>query len=154
MTASRIVRASLVAGSLVAVLDLAGAMVLAARHGRTPIQVLHAVASGILRNDAYAGGMTTALVGLAIHTGIALTVATLFMLVASRVRMLTRRPWLWGPLYGLGVWGVMYFVVLPLRWPANFPPTDPEAIAGQLGCHVFLVGLPIAIVASRMLRRG
>lgn len=149
---SRILRASLVAGAIVAVLDIAGAMVLAGRHGVSPTTVLQSVASGALGRSAYQGGIETALLGLAIHTGIALVAATVFMLVASRVAELTRRPWLWGPLHGLAVYAVMYLIVLPLRWPARFPTFEPEALAGQLFCHLFLVGLPIGLVAARMLR--
>ena len=149
---SRILRAALIGGACVAVLDISGAMVLAyARSGVEPIAVLQSVASGALGKSAYAGGITTALLGLAMHTGIALVAATVFMLAASRVPALTRRPWLWGPLHGLGVWAVMYLIVLPQRWPNNFPNFEPKHLAGQLFCHLFLVGLPIGIVASRVL---
>ena len=149
---SRILRASLVGGAIVAVLDISGAMVLAGRHGRSPMAVLQSVASGALGPSAYAGGIKTALLGLAIHTGIALVAATVFMIVASHVTELVRRWWLWGPLHGLAVYAVMYLIVLPLRWTAKFPNFEPEALAGQLFCHLFLVGLPIGLVASRMLR--
>jgi hypothetical protein len=149
---SRILRASLIGAACVAVLDIAGAMVLAfARSGAEPLTVLQSVASGALGKSAYSGGITTALIGLAIHTGIALVAATVFMLVASRVPALTRRPWLWGPVHGLGVWAVMYLIVLPQRWPQAFPNFEPGQLAGQLFCHLFLVGLPIGIVASRVL---
>jgi len=100
----------------------------------------------------YSGGIVTALIGLAIHTGIALTVATTYMLVSSRASFLTRRPWVTGPLYGLIVWAVMYIGVLPLRWPKAFPNFDLRPLGEQLFCHLFLVGLPVALVASRMLR--
>jgi hypothetical protein len=125
--------------------------VLAGRNGVEPLAVLQAIASGAVGRSSYAGGITTALLGIAIHIGIALVAATVFMLVASRVTELTRRPWLWGPLYGVGVWAMMYLVVLPLRWPAKFPNFEPGAIAGQLFCHLVLVGLPIGVVASRVL---
>lgn len=151
MNASRIARAALIGGLLAAVLDITGAIVLSAFRGVDAIQVLQSVASGFLGREAYRGGAATALLGAATHLGIATTMATAYMLVASRQPRLTRRPWLWGPIFGLLMWMIMYLVVLPLRWPDHFPRFKLEATAGQLFCHLFLVGLPISFVASRLL---
>jgi hypothetical protein len=45
----------------------------------------------------------------------------------------------------------MNLVVVPLRFPAAFPPS-PRGLATQLFCHIVLVGIPIAWIASRQLR--
>ena len=46
----------------------------------------------------------------------------------------------------------MNLIVVPLRWPAAFPPS-PLSVATQLFCHIVLVGIPIALIARRYLRR-
>jgi hypothetical protein len=71
-----------------------------------------------------------------------------FVLAADRITALKRQALLWGALYGLGIWVVMYFLVLPTRFGAPLPH-DPKAIAIQLFCHIVLVGIPIALVARR-----
>ena len=55
-----------------------------------------------------------------------------------------------GIAYGLALWGVMYWIVLPQRWPTMFPVDprlDPKGFAEDLFSHIVLVGIPIALVA-------
>ena len=52
-------------------------------------------------------------------------------------------------LYGVGLWLVMYGLVLPLRFGVPFPSPNPPALAKQLFAHVVLVGLTIGLVARR-----
>lgn len=115
--------------------------------GRGPTRVLHSVASGPLGESAYAGGMATAIVGLAVHFAIMLAMVAVFVVAARRLAFLLERPLLWGAIYGVGLYLVMYCVVLPLRF-GRFP-SDPEAIAWTLAFHVILTGMPIAWIAAR-----
>jgi hypothetical protein len=41
---------------------------------------------------------------------------------------------------------------VPLRFAGAFPPS-PRGLATQLFCHIVLVGIPIAWIARRHLRR-
>jgi uncharacterized membrane protein SirB2 len=76
-------------------------------------------------------------------------VMALVYVAASRVLpALNRRPWLWGPLYGVGCYLVMNYVVLLLRFgPRPAPALD--ILFGGLAIHMFGVGLPIALFAAR-----
>ena len=70
---------------------------------------------------------------------------------ASRIwPVLARRATLFGPLYGIGVYLVMNYVVLPLSAfpPRTKPPAPVVWITGVLA-HMFLIGLPIALAAKR-----
>ena len=54
-------------------------------------------------------------------------------------------------IYGLITYVVMNLIVVPLRFPAAWPP-KPIGIATQLFAHIVLVGIPIALIAARRLR--
>jgi uncharacterized RDD family membrane protein YckC len=78
------------------------------------------------------------------------SMATAFMLAASRVPALIRRPILAGIAYGVLLWLVMYWIVLPTRFGMPLPDTL-WAVANRLFSHCILTGIPIALVARRYL---
>jgi hypothetical protein len=119
-------------------------------HGRSVVRVWQGVAGGWLGKQASEGGVASMLLGLATHFGIAICMAAAYAAVASRVRLLYRRPVLCGALYGLVLYLVMYRIVLPLRWPAVFPKWDGVQSLADIASHVG-VGLAIALVLSRAL---
>ncbi|HEU4967652.1 hypothetical protein [Sphingomonas sp.] len=144
--------------------------------GLAPQQVLQSVAAGwVGRTDSMAGGWPTALLGLATHFGIATCMAAAFVLAARRWPGLVARPVLWGLVYGFGLYVAMNYVVAPLsaaHASGHFPADSSEAFArlseafsavrpkdnrplliGTLFTHMVLVGLPIALIARRELRR-
>lgn len=120
-------------------------------HGRTVVKVWQGVAGGWLGKEAGQGGLATAALGLATHFGIAICMAATFALVASRVRLLYQRPLIAGAGYGLGLYVVMYRIVLPLRWPAIFPKWDGVQSFTDIASHMG-VGLAIAWVLSTAAR--
>ena len=139
--------ATLVAGTL----DILAATTLSLLNGRDPMAMLRTVASGPFPGAAGWGGQGS-LLGLAVHFALMAAMVTVFMVGASRWRSLWEKPYLWGLLYGLATYVVMNLIVVPLRWPAAFPPS-PLSVGTQLFCHVVLVGIPIALIARRHLRR-
>jgi len=146
---------AIVAGGLAAgLLDLVDALVAyKLAFGMSPVVIYQFVASGLLGKAAYAGGPAMALLGLAIHFLIAFTAAAVFVLASERLPQLRRDAVGWGLAFGLAVFAVMTFVVIPLsRIGASTPPL-PLLVNGVLG-HAFLVGLPIALAARRFLGRG
>ncbi|HEV7661286.1 MAG TPA: hypothetical protein VGO55_15715 [Allosphingosinicella sp.] len=139
--------ATLVAGTL----DILAATALTLVRGSQPMGMLRFVASGPFPG-ATQWGTQGSLLGLAVHFALMAIIVTVFMLAASRWDRLREKPFLWGFLYGLATYVVMNLIVVPLRWPANFPPS-PLSVATQLFCHIVLVGIPIALIARRYLRR-
>jgi uncharacterized membrane protein YagU involved in acid resistance len=100
---------------------------------------------------AMAGGTDVALIGLASHFAIVLAFAAAFVLASLRAPVL-RRLWLAaGPLYGAFIFGVMRFVVLPLS-AAGYAMPRPPGLWFEIGGHLFLVGLPIALAARLLVR--
>jgi hypothetical protein len=139
--------ATLVAGTL----DILAATILTLIRGGQPMNMLRTVASGPFPGAAQ-WNVHGSLLGLAVHFALMAIMVTVFMLAASRWRSLWERPYLWGLLYGLATYVAMNLIVVPLRWPAAFPPS-PLSVATQLFCHIILVGIPIALIARRHLRR-
>lgn len=138
--------ATLVAGTL----DILLATILSLVRDRAPADMLRFVASGPFP-PATEWGTGGAWLGLATHFTLMAAMAAAFVIAASRRPALTASPLKWGALYGLITYVVMNLIVVPLRFPAAWPP-KPIGIATQLFAHLALVGIPIALIAARRLR--
>jgi uncharacterized membrane protein YagU involved in acid resistance len=142
-TARAVLQATLAAGTL----DIAAAILLNLRVG--PLIVLQSVAGGWMGREAYRGGWSSALSGLAAHFGIMLVIAALYMMVAGRAEIL-RRQWIAaGVAWGVLVWIVMTLMVVPLS-ASPLPVPDAIHIVQGLIVHVLMVGLPISWIARRV----
>lgn len=113
--------------------------------------VLRTVASGPL-GDAIAQGPAGAPLGLLVHFAIMAVMAAVYVLAASRIPALNRYWWIAGPLYGVVLWIVMYWIVMPLRWDSYQTPSEAWPIVKQLISHCLLTGLPIAWITARSAR--
>lgn len=148
---SRTIPAIAWATLIVGVLDITSAFVLAYPKGVGPIRVLQGVAAGLIgRESAVNGGLATAGLGLAIHFFIAFVVATVFYVASRKLVFLTRHPVISGLLYGVIVYGVMYWIVMPLAYPVVRPSLSRDVTA--VCVHMLLIGLPIALIVRRYSR--
>jgi hypothetical protein len=136
--------ATLIAG----VLDISSAFILSYPKGVGPIRVLQGVAAGLIgRESAISGGLATAGLGLAIHFFIALVVSAVFYAASRRLVFLVQHPVISGLLYGVVVYGFMYWIVMPLAYPVVHPSLTRDLTA--VCVHMFLIGLPIALIVRR-----
>jgi len=120
--------------------------------GTSAIRILQSVASGVLGAKAFAGGLKTAVLGLALHFLIALTAAAVYYLASRRLRFLITQAIISGVIYGIGIYLFMNFVVLPLS-AIPFKMSYPlSSLIGGLLIHMFGIGLPIALVVRRYSR--
>ena len=145
----------LLGGVTVAVLDISNAITFWALYRHLPpSRILQSVASGLLGKDAFIGGSPAAALGAGLHTFIAFGVATAFYLGCRFLPVLWRRPWVYGPLYGLAVYAVMNFVVIPL---SRVPPRPFNLFTwgrfDDIVGHALLIGLPVALIARWSARR-
>jgi hypothetical protein len=83
---------------------------------------------------------------------IALTVAAVYYAAARRMSVLVERPFLSGIAFGMGVFFVMRYIVLPLSAYRVRPLSWPLSANGVL-IHAFGVGPPIALAAAWSTRR-
>jgi hypothetical protein len=141
------------AGGLVAgTLDIVYACVFWATKAGVPARrILQSVAAGLLGESSFEGGAATAALGLALHFLIATSMSAAFFLVARRWTVLWRRPVPYGAAYGLLLYGIMNYVVVPLS-AAGGGPKDPLWITLSIAVHVLLIGIPIALFSRRALR--
>ena len=145
----RAARAIVWGGLLAGLGDIAFAFVVSWLRGVGPVRVLQSVAGGLLGRAAAEGGLATAALGAALHFLIAFIWAAVFWLASRKLRVLVRHPVVCGLLYGAVVYFFMYFVVLPLS-AIYFPLSrTPSSILLNSAGHMLLVGLPIALAASK-----
>jgi hypothetical protein len=76
---------------------------------------------------------------------------TVFVLAARSRPTLIDKPVMWGLIYGLITYVAMNLIVVPLRFPAAWPP-KALAIGTQLFAHIVFVGWPTAFITSYYLR--
>jgi hypothetical protein len=146
-----VIQAILLAGLVAGVLDIADALIFSAVRGGSPTRVLQYIASGVLGPSSFEGGVAAAALGLFLHFVIATGAAAVFMVASMRLPALLRRPFAWGPIYGLVVLIVMNRVVVPLSFVRRAPFALNAGFVNLVAAHIFCVGIPIAFVASRML---
>ena len=109
----------------------------------TPVIVFQYFASALLGLAAFAGGYTTALLGLLIHVVVAFVVAGVFILAADRIAFLRRTVFVSALVYGVAV-SIISGVVLPLTAAPKLSVTTQAMVHGLVADALF-IGLPLAI---------
>jgi hypothetical protein len=140
---ARIALAGLAGGAV----DFVYACVVGVLTGRGIVRVWQGVASGWLGKAAAQGGLASAALGVVTHFGIATCMAAAYAALASRLPVLYRRWALTAPVYGVGLYLVMYRVVLPLRFPGAGGWHGLVSVA-DVASHIG-VALAAAFVLSR-----
>ena len=128
--------------------DIAQAFVVFGLFGARPVRILQAVASGVLGAKSFQGGTETAALGAVLHFVIAFGAAAVYYSASRWLPFMTTHAVLSGLLYGEAVFLFMHFVVVPLSRASQGPFGLGTWITGPIG-HMFLVGLPIALVVRR-----
>jgi hypothetical protein len=116
--------------------------------GDNPAGVWQSVAAGLLGKASYEGGNATALLGLALHFFITFVMALVYVRAARRLPILVQRPLAVGVAYGLVLYLVMNFVVVPLSAIGFHAPSLKGAIRALIP-HIAFVGPAIALAAAR-----
>jgi uncharacterized membrane protein YagU involved in acid resistance len=111
-------------------------------------RIFQSVAAGVLGKATFDGGLRTAALGLALHFFIALSMAAAYYVVARRWPLLWRQPWLCGAVYGVFLYVVMNYVVVPLS-RAGAGSKDVLWVTLSVLVHMVLVGIPCALFARR-----
>jgi hypothetical protein len=140
----RILLGAFVVGSLDALYALAFWLPRGAKASR----IFQSIAAGLLGPDAFHRGAQTVVLGVALHYFIALAIVTVYWLAAQRIPLLVKHPIVCGAIYGIGVYVVMNYVVIPLSAAAK-----PRFLLSWVLCsiivHAFLIGVPAALFAKK-----
>lgn len=109
------------------------------------------IAAGILGPASAQGGVPAACLGLIAHVTMASSFVLVYTLAAMRMPGLLRRPIAYGVPYGVGLYVVMNFVVMPLSRIGRSPSfAHPGPIAMSVLVHM-LFGVICVVFARRAL---
>ncbi|BCW87951.1 hypothetical protein sos41_10830 [Alphaproteobacteria bacterium SO-S41] len=155
MTA-KLIKAALLGGLIGGAIDIAYAMIVSnLSTGMAPDMLLRVVAGGVLgREQIAAGGLPEAALGGVLHFAICIVMAAVFCLVSLAVPALRRYWYVTGPVYGVGLYVVMNYVVLPLSALAVKSHPEGLRMVGELASHMLGVGLSISAAARWVIGRG
>ncbi len=142
-------KAVLLGGFVAGTIDIGAAALI---NRMSPVLICHFIAMGLLGKPALTGGPPVAAVGLLLQWAISLVIAALYVIASRRMAAL-RRAWLgWGLAYGVAIFFVMNYVVVPLsRVMArpHFPHfTAARFVENMLAMLLF--GSIVAFFASRV----
>jgi uncharacterized membrane protein YagU involved in acid resistance len=99
----------------------------------------------LLGEASFEGGGSTAALGLVLHYLIALSMSVVYYLVAFRWALLWQRPLVCGAGYGLLLYAIMNYLVVPLSAAGGGGSKDPLWITLSIAVHALLIGVPIAL---------
>ncbi len=139
------VRVILKAGLTAGTIDIGAACLI---NWLSPPAILKAIASGVLGQASFRMGLPAAILGLALQWGMSCLIAAIYVVGAGQCK-LQRRWWIAAGLaYGLVIFVVMNYVVMPLSAVGHRPTFSAARLAGNL-LAMSLFGLIIAYFDSR-----
>jgi len=115
-------------------------------------RIFQSVAAGLLGAASFTGGWATAVLGLALHFFIATSMSLTYYLVARHWPLLHERAVPCGAAYGLLLYVIMNYIVVPLSAAGHGGAKDPLWVALSIVVHAVLIGIPIALFTRRALR--
>lgn len=130
-------------------LDILFAVLLTLWNGRAPGAMLRFVASGPFP-QATGWGASGSFLGVVVHFVLMALMVGAFLVAARNYPAVLEKPFLSWLVFALASYAVMNLAIVPLRFPAAWPPT-PINVGTQLFAHLFLVALPTVLIARRFL---
>jgi uncharacterized membrane protein YagU involved in acid resistance len=145
-----LVRVGLIAGTL----DIGENLIFNQLRRVTPSMVFHYIASGLIGMKAFEMGFAAVILGVVIHYAIAMSWTVVYYAASRKFTALIRHPVISGLLYGIVVYLIMNFVVLPLTGVphAEKAMTLASRVNGVLAL-MLCFGLTIAWLLRRNLPR-
>ena len=136
-------RAILLGGLVAGTIDLGAAALI---NGLSPVTIMQAVASGLMGKAAFHGGPPVAALGMGLQWAMSLVIAAVYV-IAARWAPILRRRWLAGGLaFGVGVFAVMNYVVMPLSAVGHAPHFTPLSFSENM-LAMLLFGVIVAFFA-------
>lgn len=135
-------------GFIAGTLDIGAASLIS---GYNPLIILKYVAGGLLGKASLAGGPENAVLGMLLQWAMSIVIAAIFVL-ATRRRITGTRQWpAWGIAYGVVIFAVMNYVVMPLSALHTTPHFTTFSFIANLAA-MLLFGWIVALFAKIKLR--
>lgn len=141
-----------VATTTVAILDACEDMIYCKLYLRvTPRELFVYIASALLGpTTAISFGWSAVLLGVALHVSVSFCVVVAYFLLSRKLSVLRSQPAAMGAVFGIAVYWVMHYLVVPLTAVPRVPGHDWRVeLANQLFAHVFMVGIPAAVILTQ-----
>jgi|SRR6476646_2636512 len=136
--------AVLFGGFIAGTVDIGAASLIS---GRDPVLILHVIAGGLVgKAAAFPGAAGTAVLGLVLQWAMSIVIAAIFVFGKRFVPMATRSWILSGLAYGVVVFFVMNFVVVPLSAYRRVPHFTALSFSENLAA-MLLFGLIVSYCA-------
>ncbi|MEH6305989.1 hypothetical protein RYH73_10075 [Olivibacter sp. CPCC 100613] len=138
----------LIVGLIVGTFDITAALIkYYLTTGKDPVFIFKYIASGIFGSEALSSGIPIILIGLLLHYGIAISFTVFFCLLYNRLPIISKNKVLAGIFYGLFIWTIMNFLVVPLSNTPKGAFNLPHAIK-ELLILICMIGLPLPFLVS------
>jgi len=149
-SASRVLLLVLRVGLIAGTLDIGENLIFNQLRGVTPSMVFHYIASGLIGSKAFEMGLAAVLLGVVVHYAIAMTWTGVYYAASRKFTVLIRHPVISGLFYGIVVYLIMNFLVLPLTGVphAEKAVTLASRVNGVLAL-MLCIGLTIALLLRR-----
>lgn len=137
----------ILAGGLIAgTLDMTAALIL---YGWA---VPRAIAAALLGRHALEGGVGVWVLGILLHYSVAFSAAAVYCFASLRLDFMKRHFVVCGMFYGIAVYLVMNFIVLPVSALHSAGPYKLYVLIQGLLIHMLIIGLPIAFSLRKFSR--
>jgi hypothetical protein len=141
--------AIILGGVVAGTLDIGAASLIS---GADPGFILQFIASGLIGKAAFDGGTGSIMLGLGLQELMGIIIAAVFVLASLKLPWMRRRWVAAGLAYGVGIYIVMNYVVLPLSAVGRFPKFNLEGLIKN-GLAMLAFGLIVAWFAQQRLGR-
>jgi hypothetical protein len=109
------------------------------------------IASGLLGQSAFRGGLATWILGIFLHFLIAFSAAAIYCLSSRRLTFLRDHFFVCGMFFGIATFLFMNLIVLPLSaLPHKSSTFTRGTLIHGLLVHMFMIGLPISFSARKL----
>ena len=117
--------------------------------GRNPAFIMQAIAGGLLGKASFGGGIATVILGAVLQELTGVLISTIYVVLSKPVSGLRRRWIASGLAYGVIIFFVMNYVVVPLSAWKSAPHFTSLKFAANMAA-MLLFGLIVAFFARRL----
>jgi hypothetical protein len=142
---ARTLIAALAGGMIAATIDIGAARLI---NGHSIPFILQTIAGGLLAQQSFAGGTRTVILGAVLQELMGILIAAVYLGASFLRPALLRRWFAYGLAYGVVIFAVMNYVVLPLSAWHVVPHFSFVRLVGNL-LAMLLFGVIVAYFASR-----
>jgi uncharacterized membrane protein YagU involved in acid resistance len=143
---SEAVSAIILGGVVAASIDIAAASLIS---GRSPAFIMQAIAGGLLGKASFGGGIATVILGAVLQEVMGVLIAAIYVVLLNSVPGWRRRWILRGLSYGVIIFFVMNYAVMPLSAWKSAPHFTSVKFAENM-VAMLLFGLIVAFFARRI----